>query len=426
MGEDIIRMSEKELTRVHIIRKVIDSSLKQKEAAEKLSLSERQIRRLKERVRIEGDKGLTHRLRGRASKRRIEDKQWQKILNLCRTVYRDFGPTFACEKLIERDKIKISDETLRKRLIVEGLWVKQRKARKHRKWRKRKACPGEMVQLDGSHHPWFEDRGDKCVLMGYIDDATGNKSGQFYKYEGTLPAFAGLKHYIKQDGIPLSVYVDRHSTYKGISKQTIEDELNDRFSLSQFERGCKELDIKVIHAHSPQAKGRIERSFKTDQDRLVKEMRLAGIKNIEEGNKFLKSYWPKHNKRFAVKPVKDVDMHRPLPADMNLDVKLCIKTIRTLRNDFTIVHHKQLYQIMNRSCPRKVLVEERINNKIVISGNGSYLKYKPITLKPVIEIKHKTHKTNKTTWRPTMEHPWKKLPSVRRISQSKQESLVIV
>ena len=426
MGEDIIRMSQKELTRVHIIRKVIDSSLKQKEAGEKLSISERQIRRLKEIMRIEGEKGLTHRLRGRKSKRRIDDKQWQKILNLCRTVYRGFGPTFACEKLLERDKIKISAETLRKRLLVEGLWVKQRKARKHRKWRERKACPGEMVQLDGSHHPWFEGRGDKCVLMGYIDDATGNKSGQFYEYEGTLPAFSGLKHYIKQNGIPLIVYVDKHSTYKGSGKQSIEDELNDRFNLSQFERACKELDIKVIHANSPQAKGRIERSFKTDQDRLVKELRLAGIKNIEEGNVFLKSYWPKHNKRFAVKPVKNVDMHRPLPADINLDVKLCVKTKRTVRNDFTIVHDKKLYQVMSRSCPRKVFVEKRINNKILISGNGSYLNYKLITLKPVIEIKPKINKTNKIIWRPTMEHPWKKLPSVRRISQSKQKSLVSI
>ena len=423
MGEDIIKMSQKELSRVHIIRKVIDSSLKQKEAAEKLSLSERQIRRLKERVRIEGDKGLTHRLRGKVSNRRIDDKQWQKILNLCRTVYRGFGPTFACEKLLEREKIKISDETLRKRLLVEGLWVKQRKARKYRKWRERKQYAGEMVQLDGSHHPWFESRGDKCVLMGYIDDATGNKSGQFYKYEGTLPAFAGLKHYIKQNGIPLSVYVDRHSTYKGGGKQTIDEELNDRFSLSQFERACGELDIKVIHANSAPAKGRIERSFKTDQDRLVKEMRLAGIKNIEEANKFLKSYWPKHNKRFAVKPIKDVDIHRPLFAGMNLDIKLCIKTIRTVRNDFTIVHHKKLYQILNRTCPRKVLIEERINGKMLISGNSCYLKYKPITLKPVIEIKLKT---NKITWRPPENHPWRSQSYKKRIALSKQETLTVI
>lgn len=426
MGEDIIRMSQKELTRVHIIRKVIDSSLKQKEAAEKLSISERQIRRLKERMRIEGEKGLTHRLRGRESKRRIDDKQWQKILNLCRTVYRGFGPTFACEKLLERDKIKISDESLRKRLLLEGLWVKQRKGRKHRKWRERKPYLGEMVQLDGSHHPWFEDRGGKCVLMGYIDDATGNKSGQFYEYEGTLPAFAGLKHYIKQNGIPLIVYVDRHSTYKGGGKQTIEDELNDRFNLSQFERGCKELDIKVIHANSAPAKGRIERSFKTDQDRLVKEMRLAGIKNIKDANKFLKSYWPKHNKRFSVKPAKDADMHRPLPADMNLDTKLCVKTKRTVRNDFTIVHHKNMYQIITKSCPRKVLVEERINNKMLISGNGCYLKYKPIKLKPVIDIKPKTNKTNKITWRPPENHPWRNQPYKKRIAPAKQEALTVV
>ncbi len=423
MGEDIIRMSQKELTRVHIIRKVIDRSLKQKEAGEKLSLSDRQIRRLRERVRIEGDRGLMHRLRGRPSKHRITEKQWQKILNLCRTVYRGFGPTFACEKLLERDRIKISDETLRKRLLVEGLWVKQRKGRKHRKWRQRKEYWGEMVQLDGSHHRWFEDRGDNCVLMGYIDDATGNKSGQFYKYEGTLPAFAGLKQYIKQNGIPLTVYVDRHSTYKGCGKQTIDDELNDRFSLSQFERACKELDIKVIHANSAPAKGRIERSFKTDQDRLVKEMCLAGIKNIKEANNFLKSYWHKHNKRFAVKPAKDVDMHRSLPAGMNLDVKLCIKTMRTVRNDFTIVHRKKLYQIMNRTCPRKVLVEERINDKMLISGNGSYLKYKPIKVKPVIKTEPKAAKI---TWRPPVNHPWKSLSYQKKIAPTKKEALVVI
>lgn len=423
MGEDIIRMSQKELTRVHIIRKVLDSSLKQKEAAEKLSLSERQIRRLTERVRNEGDKGLTHRLRGRPSKHRITDKQWQKILNLCRTVYRGFGPTFACEKLLERDRIKISDESLRKRLLVEGLWVKQRKVRKHRKWRERKQYRGEMVQLDGSHHPWFEGRGDNCVLMGYIDDATGNKSGQFYEYEGTLPAFAGLRLYIKQNGIPLSVYVDKHSIYKSTGKRTIADELNDRFSLSQFERACKELDIKVIHANSAPAKGRIERSFKTDQDRLVKEMRLAGIKNVKEANNFLKSYWNKHNKRFAVKPAKDVDMHRLLPAGMNLDVKLCIKTMRTVRNDFTIAHHKKLYQIMDRRCPRKVLVEERINATMLISGNGRYLSYKPITIKPVIETKPKT---NKIIWRPTADHPWKSQSYKKRIASLNQEALVVI
>jgi len=387
-------------------------------------VSERQIRRLLVQYRAEGEKGLAHGLRGQASKRRITGRVWEKILNLYRTIYPDFGPTFACEKLAQRHKIVISDETLRKKLITEGLWQRTRASRKHRHWRERKHCRGEMLQMDGSHHPWFEVRAGECVLMGYIDDATSEKSGFFYKYEGTLPAFAGLKHYIEDRGLPQSIYVDRHSTYTGGQKQTLENELNNQFNLSQFERACGELNIHVLHAHSAPAKGRIERSFRTDQDRLVKELRLAGIKTIPAANAFLKTYWPKHNRRFAVEPAESADMHRPVPAGTDLDAILCIKTERVVRNDFTIVYKKRLYQIVDRNPGRKVILEERIDGTMFIFGNNRYLTYKPITVKPVIQRKRKPVQK---MYRPPMSHPFKRqMYNAIRLRQSVQNDAFLV
>ena len=350
----IIIMRQGELKRLHIIKKVLDKKLKQIEAAEKLELSYRQIKRIARRVKEEGDAGIVHKLRGQPSKRKIPDKIKNKIINFCKGKYKGFGPTFATEKLFKIEKIKISDETLRLWLIKEGLWQRQRKHKKHRQWRERKHCFGELVQLDGSHHPWFEDRGLKCVLEGYIDDATSNKQGWFYEYEGTMPAFDSLKRYIKRNGMPHSIYLDRHSTYKATKKSTVEDELNNNKEfLTQFERAAKELGIRIIHANSPQAKGRIERSFRTDQDRLVKEMRLRNISTIEEANKFLKSYWPKHNKKFAIEPLKQDNMHRPVSKDMNLDAILCKKKDHPVRNDFTIAHDKKLETVFHFSAAGK-------------------------------------------------------------------------
>ena len=402
---DVITMRQEELRRLHIVKKVLVKELKQVEAAEKLDLSYRQTKRITKRVREEGDKGIIHRSRGRPSKRRIFDKLKDKIVTLCKGKYKGFGPTFTAEKLFEREKIKLSKETLRNWLIKEGLWQRRRKHKKHRKWRERKHHFGEMIQWDGSHHDWLEGRAPWCVLIGQIDDASSRKAGQFYEYEGTLPAFASLKQYIKPQGIPHSIYLDKHTTYKSTKKPTVEDELNNREFLSQFERAAKELGIIVIHANSPQAKGRVERSFRTDQDRLVKEMRLAGINTIKEANKFLKSYWPRHNKKFAVKPVKQANLHRPVPQGMDLDAILCRKTEHPLRNDFTIVHDKKLYQILDKYAGKKVTVEERINGARYIVYNGVKLKYKQIAQRLAKEKpKSKPRKIN----RPAMEHPWKK------------------
>lgn len=402
--EDIIIMRQRELKRLHIIKKVLNRELKQVEAAEQLDLSDRQVRRIVKRVKEEGDSGIVHKLRGEPSSRKIAERIRIKATGLYKRRYKGFGPTFAREKLFEIDKIKISKETLRKWLIEEGLWERRRKRKKHRRWRERKHRLGEMVQLDGSHHDWFEGRGAKCVLMGYIDDATSKRFARFYRYEGTLPAFDSLKRYIRRYGIPKSIYLDKHSTYKSTARPTTEDELNNREQSSQLERAAHELGIEIIHANSPQAKGRAERSFKTYQDRLVKDMRLRGIRTIEEANKFLKEFLPKHNRRFSVKPIQEGEMHRPAPKAVDLDKILCIKTERAVRNDFTIVHKKKLYQILSRTTAKRVTVEERINGSMYIASNGEKLKYRPITEKPrMVKPVLKRRAINK----PSDNHPWK-------------------
>ena len=415
MREDIVRMSQKELVRLHLIKEVLDKKLAQAEAAEQLKLSTRQVRRIERRVELEGEAGVAHKLRGQVSARRIDEKLKTRILGIYRKDYWDFGPTFACEKLLEINHIKLSDETLRNWLITEGLWQKRRKGRKHRLWRERKHHFGQMTQMDGSHHAWFEGRGPECVLMGYIDDATSTKYGRFYRYEGTLPAFESLKRYIKRYGIPFSIYLDKHSTYKGWAKPTLDQELRNEKSLSQFEEAAKKLGIEIIHANSAPAKGRIERSFKTDQDRLVKELRLAGVSTIEEGNKFLESYWPRHNKRFSVLALEEADFHRRLPKDIDLDVILCIRTPRSVRNDFTIAHEGRLYQILDPKAGKWVDVEERLDERMYVTCAGRSLAYKAIVKRPLVpqeqELKPVRHK--KTAWKPNKEHPWKSRILVR-------------
>lgn len=401
----IITMKQEEIRRLYIVRQVLDKRLRQTEAADKINLSYRQTKRITKRVREEGNKGIVHKSRGKPSHNRIALRVKNKIINLCRDKYKGFGPTLATEKLFEIEKISISDETLRNWLTQEGLWQRRRKTKKYRQWRERKHHFGEMIQWDGSHHAWLESRGPECVLIGQIDDATNKKSGQFYDYEGTLPAFLSLKRYIKRYGIPHSIYLDRHTTYKSSKKPTIEDELNNREFLSQFERAAKELSISIIHANSAPAKGRIERSFRTDQDRLIKEMRLAGINTVEEANHFLKSYWPKHNKRFSVKSLKEANLHRPLPEDIDLDSILCQKTERILRNDFTIQHDKKLYQILDKAIGKKVIVEERTSGRRYITYNGRRLKYKQIQARlKEDKVKPKLRKISK----PSLVHPWKK------------------
>jgi hypothetical protein len=407
-GEDMVMVRQGELKRLHVIQKVLERVIKQVEAAEMLSLSGRQIRRIVKRIRTEGDRGIVHQSRGRPSNRRTPDKVRNKVIRLYRAQYKDFGPTLASEKLLERDRIEISDETLRKWLLEAGDWKKTRKARGHRHWRERKSHTGEMLQMDGSHHDWFEGRGPRCVLMGYIDDATGKVFARFYDYEGTVPAMDSFKRYIQKSGLPMKVYLDKHTTYKSTAKPTIQDELERVEPLSQFERALKELGVEVLHAHSPQAKGRIERLFGTLQDRLVKEMRLPGIRTLEEGNQFLEDYLPLYNRRFSVCPKEGDNLHRPLPRGLALDTILCIKTERALRNDYTIAHNKKLYQIEETIKASKVMVQERVDGSMIMTHKGGALKFKEIIERPVREKTQVVLVRTRKPRIPSADHPWRR------------------
>lgn len=410
--EDIIMLSQRELKILHVVKKVIEGLIKQNKAAKMLLISIRQVRRIMRRIKREGDKGIVHRSRGKACGRKISSEVKNKVISLYRGKYQGFGPTLMMEKLEEAEGIKISDETIRLWLIESGDREKERKGRKHREWRARRESLGEMVQMDGSHHNWFEGRGGKCVLMGYIDDATGKVFGKFYGYEGTIPAMDSFKGYIQRYGIPMSIYLDRHTTYKSTAKPTIEDELNGRKALSEFERAMKEMGVEVKHAYSPQAKGRIERLFNTMQDRLVKEMRLKGISTLEEANKFLEGYLPVYNKKFEVKAKTDKDFHREIGKGMKIEEILCIKTERTVKNDFTISYNSRLYQILDKTNRRKVIVEEHIDGSMVVTNNGVALRFKEITDKPekIVERESILKFTEKkyTGHIPPKDHPWRK------------------
>ena len=405
--KDMITMSRKETKRLHIIHHALDKRITQAKAAELVGLSSRQLRRMIKRVREEGDDGISHRSRGRVSNRRLPQKVKDKALKLYRNQYNGYGPTFVCEKLFDDHKIKLVDETLRLWLNQENIAYEKRKGRKHRQWRERKHHFGEMVQMDGSHHAWFEGRGKECVLMGYIDDATGTVHGRFYDYEGTMPAMDSFNRYIKRYGIPQSVYLDKHSTYKSTAKQSIEDELEDIKPMSQFERSLSELGVTVIHANSPQAKGRVERLFRTLQDRLVKEMRLAGIKRVEQANEFLTTYLPAFNRRFKVKPVSEVDVHQPALPWRELNKIFCIRDERTLRNDFTIVYNGKFYQIKDAVKAQKVAVEERMDGSLHITHRGLDLSYREIKRRPAKE-KLETPLLIERKYQPA-DHPWKRL-----------------
>jgi hypothetical protein len=409
--KDIIMVKQKELKVLHVVHKVLEGEISQARAAEIISLSERQIRRIVKRIREEGDGGIRHRSRGRQSNRQKPPKLKERIIKLYQQRYKGFGPTLAAEKLFEIDAIQISDETLRLWLIDAGERQKRRKRSAHRQWRPRKLNYGEMLQMDGSHHRWFEDRRAACVLMAYIDDATGRVYGRFYPYEGTIPAMDSFKRYAKKHGIPMSIYFDRHTTYKSPAEPSIEDDFNGVEPLSEFGRALTELQVKLIHAYSPQAKGRIERLFETLQDRLVKELRLRGISTIEEANTFLEeSYWADFNKKFMVKPHHKENLHRAVPKDLNIDKILCIRTERTIGNDNTIRHNGKFYQLKATfSKKAKVWIEERVDGSMLIIHQERRIKYKEIAGRPEKAYKGKIRvRRRRANNSLSADHPYKK------------------
>ena len=400
--KDIVMLRQKDLKRLHVMHKVLEGTMTQAEAADLISLTERQIRRIVKRIRQEGDKGIGHAARGKPSKRKLPKKLKNRIVRLYTTTYHDFGPTLFTEKLEEREGIVISRETARAWLMEEGLWKKQRRRKAHRQWRERKDRFGEMLQMDGSHHDWFEGRGPRCVLMAYSDDATGNVYGRFYEYEGTIPAMDSFTRYSTKYGIPMSVYLDKHTTYKSWAGS---NEFREAEPVSQFGRALAELGVRMLHAHSPQAKGRIERLFNTFQDRLVKEMRLRGVSTIPEANRFLASYLPVYNRRFSVPPKKKENLHRTV--NVELDTILCVKTERTLRNDHTIQHNGTLYQIKDRIRAKKVVVEELIDGSMRIRHKGVQVAFHEIVARPITPEKERPFVSRGKGHRPPIDHAWR-------------------
>jgi len=417
MPRQIISMSHKELDRYELIQKTIKKELTGVRAAKLLKLSYRQFKRLKKKVKTKGATGLIHGNRYKTSNNKLSIKEEDKIKKLLQKYYYDFKPGFTAEKLAEKHGIKRDPKTIRRIMIKEGFWnpKKKRKKGKHHEWRARKQQKGELVQFDGSYEYWFEDRAEKCCLLASIDDATSEVEAQFVKDEGVFAVFGFWRDYIRQKGKPRAIYTDKFSTYKMNQKVALEN----HETLTRFQRAMEQLDVEVIAAHSPEAKGRVERLFGTLQDRLIKELRLAGISRMKEANCFLQEeFLPKFNARFSVEAAEAGDLHRKLMVRerVHLDSIFSRQTERTVKNDFTISFAKQWYQL-TKSQPvtvckgDKVVMEEHLDKSIKIRLRGKQLNYKMLPERPKKRkeqpwVLAKT-KPLREPYKPAANHPWK-------------------
>lgn len=424
----VITMNEKELERFGIISRLIAKEIKTKEAAKLLDISIRQVKRLKVKVREKGAGGLIHKNRGRDSNRKIDSKIIAKTEKYLKEEYSDFKPTFAAEKLEENHKIKLSKETLRQVMIGIGLW--KPKARKstsqYHSWRPRKECLGEMEQFDGSYHKWFEDRSSEYCLLLSIDDATGDITyAKFDKNEGIKAVFNFWLEYFAKNGLPMAIYLDKFSTCKINHPSAVDN----KELMTQFQRAMNQAGIKLISAHSPEAKGRVERVFQTLQDRLVKELRLAGISTTEKANEFLKEYIPKFNKRFSVVPQSRNNLHKILSGELKekLPQMFSIQSPRKVNNDYTIMFKNRFFQlaeIQTTAVYKKdiTIIEEHLNGEIKINLKNHYLNYQVLPERPIKQkILLSALTRTKSSWKPSKDHPWR-----RQLLQSKVQEKRLV
>ena len=372
------------------------------EAAELMGVSLRQARRIWKRFKAHGDGGLVHRLRGRSGNRRLSEELRQRAVKLHQEKYADFGPTLACEKLASEHGLTLSPDTLAALLKERGLWVRRRRRGRHRKRRERRASFGSMLQMDGSHHDWFEGRGGKCVLMVIIDDATGRTYARFYPAETTEAAFDVLGRWVKRHGLSRSLYVDRHSIYR--------DEDHPQ-KPTQFGRAMKELSVELICAHSPQAKGRVERRNAVFQDRLVKEMRLRNISDMTQANALLEAMFLEDlNRRYAIKPTADQDLHRVLPPDVVLEAVLCVQEERVVGQDWCVRWNNRWLQIGSEhgalNLPRRrVRVKQLGDGRLLLEYQGQRLNFTELSARPA-PAKPKKAIVNNRRYKPAAAHPW--------------------
>lgn len=411
-----IKLTVSEQERYDVIRSCIDGDITNKEASARLGLKIRWVQKLKRAVEKDGSKGVVHKSKGQTPPNATPDITVKKVTAfLKQKKHHDFGPTFAGEKLANLG-IAMNTETLRLLMIKKDLWKPnpRRGPQIVREWRERKERLGELVQFDGSYHDWLENGGEECLLAA-IDDATGIIShAVFEDNEGIHAVFRFWWAYMETLGRPIAIYLDKFSTYKVNHKNAVD---NKEF-ITQFERAMRELDVQVIRANSPEAKGRVERLFGTLQDRMVKEMRLADVKKRDEANQFIcEQYIPDHNKRFSV-PAKDAnDAHRPLSDDLRVKMSsiFSVQSRRKVNNDYTIQFKNQWFQLEAKQKTAvykrdEVIVEERLDGSIHIRLKNTYLEYRKLPERPKpAHVPIVALTGQKPEWKPPKDHPWRKL-----------------
>ena len=369
-------MSQSELERITLIRKVSEKKVKQKVAAKVLGLSTRQIIRLVSSYRLEGDKGLISKRRGKSGNHAHCVEFKLKVKAVVEQCYADFGPSFAAEKLLSLNELKVNKETLRQWMSEWGLWKsKPRKVLKLQQSRARRSSFGELIQIDGSHHDWFEGRRESCCLLVFIDDATSRIVGLRFEEEETSAGYFKLcRLYLETYGRPLALYSDKFSVFR--VNQPGQEEAQ-----TQFGRAMSDLDIELICAHSPQAKGRVERANGTLQDRLVKEMRLRGIQTLEQANAYLPGFIADHNQRFAVEPRNNRDENRKeLPDTETLDLIFSFQYERKLSKQLEVSYENRVFQVQEvghgyRLRHKVVTICENMEGSIQILSGEKKLKF---------------------------------------------------
>jgi hypothetical protein len=377
VGEEV-SMTKREISKGDVLLEVSRNQISKTKAARILGMSVRHLRRLYAEFKKVGINSLISQQRGKPSNHQLPRNLKVRVIELVTCeMYKDFGPTFMCEKLKEIHDIVICPETTRQIMIQNGVWkAHKKKSPVIHQQRKRRARFGELTQVDGSPHAWFEDRGDPCVLIVFIDDATGQTYGKFFEAETTEAYMKTANEYIMKYGRPLAFYSDKHGIFRINRPGCLKKEL-----LTQFGRACEELDIELICANSPQAKGRVERSNQIQQDRLVKELRLANISTIEEANDFLPKYWEALNKKFSVAPESKEDAHRKVSSEHDLDKILCYKSVRTISKNLEVQYNNIVYQIALEKPSwilrrAKVTVIETLEGRIYLVHKGRYLPFK--------------------------------------------------
>jgi len=410
-------MSKKELTRLEVMQRLKAKRLKQREASQMLGISVRQVKRLYRAYVKSGAKGLVSQKRGKASNHRLSEEVVQQARDWIYAKYQDFGPTLAHEKLVEVHRLKISDESVRKLMIAEGWWKPKRAKREEiHRMRERRACFGELVQIDGSDHDWFEGRGPRSTLLVYIDDATGQLLELwFVEHESFFGYGEATRHYVERYGKPIAFYSDKH----GIFRVNQSQDLGTGEGITQFGRAMQELDIQILCANSPQAKGRVERANQTLQDRLVKQLRLEGISDRDAANAYLETFRQDFNRRFAVPPRSSHDAHRPLLAKDNLEQILSHQETRTLTKNLTVHFYQAIYQIQTERPSyalrhAKVTVCQKANGEVSILYQNRPLAFTLFQRQPrqSVEVTSKTIHAEllhpRQPYKPPADHPWRK------------------